>query len=117
MIYTIRGRHKNAIAVDEYVQWLCYHLNIGHLKKPEVHIKFLTACEGDVLGLCYEDLNIEIAKTQNGKELTFFEQMLTLSHEMVHAKQFIRGQYPSEREAKKLEFGLYGKCFPWHLVK
>ena len=33
----------------------------------------------------------------------------TLAHEMVHCKQFLEGRYPSEREAKKLEFGLHEK--------
>lgn len=120
MIFEIKGRHKNSAAVEEYVQELCRHLNIAHLKKAQVSIRFVTKCDQGVLGLCWndpEEIEIEIARSLNGKPLTFFEQMNTLSHEMVHAKQFIRKEYPSEREAKKLEFELYGKCFPWSLVK
>ena len=63
-----------------------------------------------------EEIEVEISRTCEGEPLTFFEQMQTVAHEMVHVKQFIRKQYPSEREAKKLEFELYAKCFPWNLV-
>lgn len=120
MIFSISGRHKNCIAVEQYVQNLCHHLNIAHLKKAQLSIRFVTKCEGEALGLCWndpEEIEVEISRTFGGKPLTFFEQMNTLSHEMVHVKQFLRKQYPSEREAKKLEFDLYGKCFPWNLVK
>ena len=64
-----------------------------------------------------EEIEVEISRTYEGEPLTFFEQMQTISHEMVHVKQFLRKQYPSEREAKNLEFKLYGKCFPWNLVR
>lgn len=120
MIFEIKGRHKNSIAVEEYVQNLCQQLNIAHLKNAQVSITFITKCDGDALGLCWndpEEIEVEISRTCKGEPLTFFEQMNTLSHEMVHVKQFLRNQYPSEREAKKLEFELYGKCFPWNLVK
>lgn len=119
MIFEIKGRHKNNIAVAAYVQNLCKELNIAHLKKAQLSIKFVTKCDGGALGLCWDDpeeIEVEISRTCEGKPLTFFEQMNTLSHEMVHVKQFLRKQYPSEREAKKLEFELYGKCFPWNLV-
>ena len=33
----------------------------------------------------------------------------TLAHEMIHVKQFLKGEYPSEREAKRLEFKLHKK--------
>ena len=31
----------------------------------------------------------------------------TLAHEMIHVKQFLNGEYPSEREAKRKEFDLH----------
>ena len=125
MIYWTEGKHKNTLAVDIYVQNLCHALSIGHLVKIELNIKFVNKCETDVMGFCYDgdkaadiyEIEIEIAKNVNNEPLTFFEQMNTLAHEMVHVKQFVRGEYPSEREAKKLEFELYGKCFPWNLVR
>jgi hypothetical protein len=119
LIFSIKGRHKNSAAVEEYVQNLCRELKIAHLKKAEFSIRFVTKCDTDALGLCWDDaeeIEVEISRTCEGEPLTFFEQMQTIAHEMVHVKQFIRKEYPSEREAKKLEFELYAKCFPWKLV-
>ena len=57
------------------------------------------------IGYCYgdkESVTIELTKEDD-------DMYQTLAHEMVHCKQFLEGRYPSEREAKKLEFGLHEK--------
>ena len=117
MIYTIEGRYKNKAAVDQYVENLCKELKL--FKTLEIDIMFKTSLDGDCHGLCTDgdEILIEISRTYEGKPLTFFEQMCTLAHEMIHAKQFMRGEYPSEREAKTQEYNLFGKCFPWHMIK
>lgn len=117
MIYTIEGRYKNKAAVDQYIDNLCKELKL--FKRLEIDIMFKTKLEGDCQGLCTEGdpIEIEIARTQYDEPLSFFEQMCTLAHEMVHVKQFMRGEYPSEREAKDREYYLFGKCFPWHMIK
>jgi len=121
LIYTLEGRYKNKAAVDKFVQNLCIELKISYdIKKLQwIEIVFKTKLDGDSHGLCTdgEDILIEISRTYEGKPMTFFEQMCTLAHEMVHAKQFISGEYPSEKEAKEREYHLYGKCFPWGMVK
>lgn len=116
MIYTIEGRYKNKAAVDQYVENLCRELKL--FKNLQIDIVFKTKLEGDCMGFCIEGdpIEIDIAKSSEGRTVSFFEQMNTLAHEMVHAKQFMRGEYPSEREAKEREFHLFGKCFPWQLV-
>ena len=76
--------------------------------------------DGNTLGFCtYEDDNVKPRNFEieiSNKIKCVEELFKTVAHEMVHVKQFIRKQYPSEREAKKLEFELYAKCFPWNLV-
>ena len=55
------------------------------------------------IGYCYgdkESVTIELTKEDD-------DMYQTLAHEMVHCKQFLEGRYPSELEAKKLEFGLH----------
>ena len=57
------------------------------------------------IGYCYgdkESVTIELTKEDD-------DMYQTLAHEMVHCKQFLEGRYPSELEAKKLEFGLHEK--------
>ena len=122
----ITGRVKHKALVEEFVMNLTRHLKIHHRKKWSIDVHFVRTCEDVALGLCYDDpekdIVIEIAKmvnrsfsltNQNYRMYNFYEQMQTLAHEMVHAKQFIEEVYPSEKEAKKLEYELFAKCFPW----
>ena len=55
------------------------------------------------IGFCYGDIEsvtIELTKEDDN-------MFLTLAHEMIHVKQFLNGEYPSEREAKSKEFDLH----------
>lgn len=76
-------------------------------------------CHGDT-----HDIDIDINRT-----IPFEDQMQTLAHEMVHAKQFLRKELdgnlwkkrnydnvkyddqPWEKEANKMEKQLYKRCF------
>ena len=95
-----------------------------------------------MLGLCLGDKNdaeIEIAKTAYGEKLSFFAQMSTIAHEMVHAKQYFRGELgygsggtfkwkkrnagaykyenqPWEKEAIRRGSELFMECFPFDMI-
>jgi hypothetical protein len=117
----ITGRVKHKALVEEFVMNLTRHLKMDHRKKWSIEVQFVRKCEDNALGLCYDDAEkeivIEIARmcfiNPDYRMYNFYEQMQTLAHEMVHAKQFIEGDYPSEKEAKKLEHTLFAQCFPW----
>jgi predicted SprT family Zn-dependent metalloprotease len=106
-------------------------------------IDFKTSLEeGSVLGFCLGDKNradIEIARTIHGEKLSFMEQMNTIAHEMVHAKQYFRGELmhgdggdfkwkkrnaggykyenqPWEKEAFRREGELLAECFPYDMI-
>jgi Zn-dependent peptidase ImmA (M78 family) len=114
MFIEIKGKCKDPELVEEYVLNLAKKLGLARRKTGEIVITFkakMPKSYGDSLGLCEGDRTealITIAKKQ-----TYYEQMRTLAHEMVHAKQFMRGEYPSEREATNREFDLFGRCSPW----
>ena len=118
MMVEIQGNPDNEELVEIYLISLTKKLGLSARKTGEIIVKFTKKMPngfGDALGICEGDHTeaiIHIAKKQN-----YFEQMRTLAHEMVHAKQFMKGQYPSEREAVKMEFDLFGRCFPWERVK
>jgi len=139
MIFILEGRIKNKEVVDIYIQNLLKSLNLHRRHASELTIKFVTKLPGDVLGLAcggprYGE--IEIARTSEGEKLQFFEQMITLAHEMIHIKQYMKGEMtdepqavwhgrnhektpygkqPWELEAHKMEHELFAKCFPWYL--
>ena len=107
----LNGRIAKKQLVEEYISNVCIYLGIDRRKRIEMDITFRTSLEGNVLGLCTGDtdfIEIDISRNQ-----TFFEQMLTLAHELVHAKQFLNEEYPSEKEAKSQEYDIFGRCFPW----
>ena len=131
MYVMFEGRFKNFAVVEEYVNNLQKALGINRLRRP-LTIIFKSNLDG-MYGLCDGDedsAEIEIAT----KGLTFMRQMTTLAHEMVHARQFIRGELksqgawkwkgrnadnyaytnqPWEKEAYRLERELFLDCFPF----
>jgi len=136
MQYFIEGQIKNRAVVDCFVQKLIKELGMNRLRNPYIDIKFVNKL--DAFGLCDGDRDfarIEVAKKcpVTGRKLGFIEMMQTLAHEMVHARQFIRGQLnnengwawkgrnangfdyenqPWEKEAYRLEKELFMECFP-----
>jgi hypothetical protein len=132
MYITFEGRVKNQAVVEKYVDNLCKALKINRLGRL-LTIKFQSVLDNDAQGLCEGDkdyADISIAK----KGQTFLVQMQALAHEMVHARQFLRGQLsqegawkwkgrnadnyayanqPWEKEAYRLERELFLDCFPF----
>ena len=132
MIFILEGRVKNKEAVDVYVQNLLKHLKLHRRRSSELSIKFSTKLPQDVHGLAsggHRWGEIEIARTCQGEKLQFLEQMLSLAHEMIHIKQYMKGELstkhipekipyklqPWELEAHKMEHELFAKCFPWYM--
>ena len=134
MIFILEGRIKNKEAVDVYIQNLLKALNIHRRYASELTIKFVTKLPGGVLGLACGGPRwgeIEIARTSLGEKIPYFEQMITIAHEMVHIKQYMKGELSStvisnkipyknqywELEAQKKEHELFARAFPWDMVK
>lgn len=139
MYYVVESKIKNDHVVDQYVENLIKELGLNRLRNPILTVKFVNNL--DALGYCDgekgEYASIQIAKKchDTGRKLGFIEMMMTLAHEMVHARQFLRGQLsgigtwkwkgrnadgyeyenqPWEKEAYRLEKDLFVKCFPHH---
>ena len=141
MEFFLVGRHKNSKVVDQYVTNMLISLKLHRLRSKSVVIKFETALEGECMGMCFGDKSVaqvQIARKSNGECLSFLEQMQTLAHEMVHVRQYIRGELsygssgefqwkkrsaggykyenqPWEKEAIGLAEVLFTKCFPFHM--
>ena len=134
--FKISGRIKNKARVEEYVNTLAKELGIGRMWSKIIFIKFKTKLDNDAQGLCWGDTKegyaeINISRTGNGEPIPFETIMQTLAHEMVHAKQYIRGELcgysmawkgrkprnytyenaPWEKEAYGREEGLYLRCW------
>ena len=95
----IEGRVKNKKRVEEYIHALAKELGINRLYSKGIFVKFYTKLDHGAQGLCWGDhkshAEISIARTSNGDAFTLEEMMQTLAHEMVHAKQYIKGELVS----------------------
>ena len=113
----VNGRVRHKPLVEDYVLNLVKELGIDRRRQWTLTVGFKSRVEDDCMGVCIDDpdkdIDIEIARYVSEGRVNWYEQMQTLAHEMVHCKQFLSGEYPSEREAKSLEYELYAKCFPW----
>ena len=132
----LSGQIKNKKQVVEYFHALSKELGISRMWSKVIFVKFETALDDESQGLCWGDtkegyVTIQIARKSDGEKIPYETMMQTLAHEMVHAKQYLRGelsgyslewkgqectdnQYktvPWEQEAYELEKKLYDKCF------
>lgn len=133
----INGQIKNLKVTELFACMLVKELGIHRFKNKVIEINFTKKIDG-AYGLCEGDTDyaeITLAKycPIDGRKLGYLEIMKTLAHEMVHARQFLRGQLtceggfawkgkkgegwkyenqPWEKEAYKLEKELFMECFP-----
>lgn len=137
MLFFIKGHTKNRSVVDQYIINLMKHYRMHTRKSGQITVRF-TKDMGDgcdhYLASCIGDRRnayILINKNQS-----FMSQMRALAHEMVHAKQFLRGELdesgtvwkgincdgmkygtePYEVEAYGYEDDLFMATFPFDLI-
>ena len=137
--YCLIDSHVKEEVVRYYICNLFRELNIHRLSSKCVDIEFVDEIDdqsqGEAIG-DKDDVSIKIARNSCGATMSFLNQMQTLAHEMVHTKQFLRGELgydskgnfkwkkevmegkkyteqPWELEATSLERTLFLKCFPF----
>lgn len=117
IVVDVFGKVKKKKEVKKYAEDIL--VDIGSLIHDlfEVEIKFVTAIEGDDYGYAIGDdelVEVVIAKNVYGNKVPFREQLVTLAHELVHAKQFAYNQEPTETECDSLEEKLFEKHWKLH---
>jgi hypothetical protein len=134
--FKINGRIKHKSKVESYANNLAKELGIGRMWSKIIFLNFKTKLDNENQGNCWGCkkegyVEINIARTSEGDDMPYDKMMQTLAHEMVHAKQYLRGELcgysmswkgkkprnykyenaPWELEAYKLEEELYEKCW------
>ena len=104
----INGRIANKKAVYAYIDAVCSELLQNIKRNISIDIQVVTRCEGENSALCWGDKDgaeIEIARQSFDVKFTLDEMMLNLAHELVHAKQFIKGElHPNLNKWKRLDY-------------
>lgn len=105
---TINGRIAQKQKVIEYSLSVLHALLPRLRRNVEVDINVVTRCEHNHYALCWGDKDgaeIELARGSLDTTFTIKEMMLNLAHELVHAKQFIKGElHPSLNKWKRLDY-------------
>jgi len=132
----LSGQVKNKKEITEYFHALGKELGIGRMWSKVIFVSFETQLPDGAQGLCWGDkangyVDIQIARKSQGENIDYDEMMKTLAHEMVHAKQYLRGELhgwtgswkgkkprnykyenaPWEKEAHGKETELYNYCW------
>lgn len=109
MIDIIVSGHKQKDRIEDYARSIITHL-MPRKRKGLIVIDILKKVKYEdsiFCGLCYGDrytAEIELAKNTTEK-LTLEEMMVNLAHELVHAKQFFRGElHPNLNRWKSLDY-------------
>jgi len=108
----IFGKVKNKKAVRIYAEDILCDIGKNITSLFEVEITFVTQLENGDYGYCMGDdefAEIVIAKNIDGEPVPYREMMVTLAHELVHAKQFAYRQQSSEYECDSKEEILFEK--------
>lgn len=117
IVVDVFGKVKKKKEVKKYAEDIL--VDIGSLIHDlfEVEVRFVTAIDNGDYGYAIGDdefVEIVIAKNTHGNKVPFKEQLITLAHELVHAKQFAYGQQSSEIECDSKEQELFEKHWKLH---
>jgi len=104
----IHGQLKNKKFVQQVSELLLENIIPIKLRRNvTVDVDIYNACEEQAGGYCWGDkklVNIEIARSSEGYRFSREEMLINLTHELIHAKQFIAGELsPSFIKWKKAD--------------
>ena len=107
VIVTVHGRIAKKDKVKEYSEQVLTDLMPRLRRNVHIDIYVITECDEKNYALCWGDkdeVEIELARKSGKKKFTLDEMMLNLAHELVHAKQFIKGElHPTLCKWKKFK--------------
>lgn len=112
IVVEVFGKVKNKQAIKKYAEDILCDIGKSITDLFEVEIRFVTEIENGDYGYCIGDdefVDIVIAKNIDGEPVSYREMMVTLAHELVHAKQFAYRQQSSEQECDLKEEILFEK--------
>jgi len=108
MNISITGRIAKRKQVETFIFDTLEHLMPRLRRDIDIDVRVVTRCDNNHYALCFGDKNsaeIELARGSGDKTFTLQEIMLNLAHELVHAKQFIKGElHPSLNKWKRLDY-------------
>ena len=118
MYISVNGRIARKKQVEIFIFDVLEHLMPRLKRKVNIDVNIVTRCDNQHYALCLGDKNcaeIELARGSCDTKFSLDEMMLNLAHELVHAKQFIKGElHPNLNRWKSLDYSntVYSRQ-PW----
>ena len=118
MYISVNGRIAKKKQVEIFIFDVLEHLMPRLKRKVNIDVNIVTRCDNQHYALCLGDKNcaeIELARGSCDTKFSLDEMMLNLAHELVHAKQFIKGElHPNLNRWKSLDYSntVYSRQ-PW----
>lgn len=110
----IAGKLSRKQKFIDYTYKILDHYFGERMKRDvDINITVLTRLDNDYLGTCDGDrttINIDLAKYKKSKKLTLEQIAENLAHELVHAKQFLRGEINGENLKYRYKSGFIKDC-------
>ena len=107
------GRIAQKKRIEKYINDILYFYMPRIRRLVHIEITIVNECE-DLYGVCWGDKqSIEITLVRKG--LTLDEMMQNLAHELVHAKQYLKGELsPYKHMWKGKDYSTYSyTTLPW----
>jgi hypothetical protein len=120
MIYvSIHGQVQKRGQVREFCQNVLNDLMPRLRRDVDINIQFVKNCDDQEAGYCVGDrdmVDITIAKSSQNESYTIDEQLITLCHELVHAKQFLKGELENSMVWKGVDLSFLPLAqHPWEI--
>ena len=108
MYISVNGRIAKKKQVQNFIFDVLEHLMPRLKRNVSIDVNIVTRCDKQHYALCLGDKNsveIELARGSCETKFSLDEMMLNLAHELVHAKQFIKGElHPNLNRWKSLDY-------------
>ena len=108
MYISVNGRIAKKKQVETFIFDVLEHLMPRLKRNVSIDVNIVTRCDKQHYALCLGDKNsveIELARGSCETKFSLDEMMLNLAHELVHAKQFIKGElHPNLNRWKSLDY-------------
>jgi hypothetical protein len=110
MIYVdIQGQVKQRDQVAHFCRSVLRDLMPRLRRDVDLTVSFVQRCDCEEAGFCVGDrdeVEITVAKTSQGEAYSLSEQLVSLCHELVHAKQFLSGELENPMIWKGVDMSL-----------
>ena len=104
----LTGQIAQKRRIHTYVRSILTYLMPRLRRDIDIQINVTKECEDGAYGLCLgerDEVEIHLSRESQGVKIPLEEMMQTLAHELVHAKQFIKGDLsPMMRNYKNIYY-------------